>query len=285
MSNKHERVAIENDAFKRRIVDLESDARRHKATLQSISDAAITEHNRAEEDLHASREQLRALAARLLVVREEERSHIAREIHDLLAQDLTRLKIDMVWLQGQLIRAGTVAVPSALNARITEMGQIADAAIHCVQKIATELRPAVLDSLGLCATVEWQARDFQDHTGIECHASVPEGDLPVGRDCATAAFRVLQESLTNVQRHAKATRVDILLREDAGRLLLRVHDDGCGIESAALKSPMSIGLTGMRERALLLGGQLDIQGSPGTGTTVEVRLPLSNTETPSEAGS
>ena len=238
---------------------------------------------RAEEELHTSREQLRALATRLLVVREEERTRIAREIHDLLAQDLTRLKIDLVWLQGQLIKTGTVTPSSGLNARVAEMGKMADAAIHSVQRIATELRPAVLDSLGLCAAVEWQARDFQDHTGISCHASVPEGELPIDRHCATAAFRVVQESLTNVQRHAKATRVDILLREEAGRLLLRVQDNGCGIESAALKSPMSIGLTGMRERALLLGGQLHIQGSPKTGTTVELRLPLSNTGSPSEA--
>lgn len=169
-------------------------------------------------------------------------------------------------------------MPGTLAARVTEMVQTADAAIQCVQRIATELRPAMLDSLGLCAAVEWQARDFQDHSQIQCHASVPEGELPVDRDSATAAFRILQESLTNVQRHTKATRVDVFLRQEAGLLLLVVHDNGSGIESAALKSPMSIGLTGMRERALLLGGQLDIRSLPGAGTTVEVRLPLSKTE-------
>ena len=242
----------------------------------------VTEQRSAEEELISSREQLRALAARLLVVREEERTFIARQVHDLLAQDLTRLKIDLAWLRGRLARNGTIAM-QGLDARVAEMGQRADAAIHCVQKIATELRPALLDSLGLCAVVEWQAHDFQNHSGIQCRASVPEEEPLVDRDSATAAFRILQESLTNVQRHANATRVDVLLRCEADRLLLRVQDNGSGIESAALRSPMSIGLTGMRERALLLGGQLDIHGLPGAGTTVEFRLPLSRTENPQEA--
>ena len=161
------------------------------------------------------------------------------------------------------------------------MTGIADAAIESVQRIATELRPAVLDSLGLSAAVEWQAHDFQARSGIACHADAPEDELPVDRDSATAAFRILQESLTNVLRHAKATRVDILLEQDADRLVLRVQDNGCGMRSETLNDPMSIGLAGMRERALLLGGQLEIRSQPGSGTTVDVRLPLAKGE---EAG-
>ena len=143
-----------------------------------------------------------------------------------------------------------------------------------MQTIAAELRPAVLDSLGLCAAVEWQSRDFQARTGIACRADVSDAELPVDRRCATAAFRILQESLTNVLRHARARRVDVALRQEGDRLALRIQDDGCGLPPEALESPMSIGLAGMRERALLLGGQFELRSRPGAGTTVEVRLPL-----------
>jgi len=238
----------------------------------------IAERKRAEEGLRASEEKLRALAARLQAAREEERISLAREIHDVLAQELARLKIDLVWLHGRLTKPGKAAAPEAMGARVSAMSQMADEAIQSVQRIATGLRPAVLDSLGLCAAVEWQARDFRAHTRIPCHATVPEEEQPVDRDLATAMFRILQESLTNVQRHAQATRVDILLREEAGQLVLRVQDNGCGIGSETLSSPLSIGLTGMRERALLMGGQFEIRSQPGSGTTIEVRLPLSKNE-------
>ncbi|MFA6293426.1 MAG: sensor histidine kinase [Victivallales bacterium] len=236
----------------------------------------ITDRKRAEEELQVSHDQLRALAARLQTVREEERTRVARDIHDVLAQELTRLKIDLVWLQGRLLKSGKAAAPEALAVRVGEMTRMADAAIHCVQRIATGLRPAVLDSLGLSAAVEWQSRDFQDHSGIQCNANVSAEELPVESDVATAVFRILQESLTNVQRHANATRVDIVLREESGQLLLRVQDNGCGIPATALGNPMSIGLTGMKERALLLGGHFEIWSRPESGTAVEVRLPLEN---------
>jgi len=248
---------------------------RHGLPRTSMVIRDVSERRVAEEELRASCEQLRALAASLQAVREEERTHVAREIHDVLAQELTRLKIDLVWLERRLAKPGKAAAPEALAARVSEMSQMVDAAIHSVQRIATGLRPAVLDSLGLCATVEWQARDFQDRTGIPCLASVPKKGLAVDRDTATATFRILQESLTNVLRHAQATRVEILLRQEAGQLILRISDNGRGIPTETLSSPLSIGLAGMRERALLLNGQFKIRSRPGSGTTLEVRLPLS----------
>jgi signal transduction histidine kinase len=251
-------------AIERTLEQLETE-RRLKET-----ERLLREH---DEALIASREQLQIFAERLLIVPEQERARIAREIHDLLAQDLIRLKIDLVWLSGQL--AKMTPIPVLLKERIVEMVQIADGAITCVQKIATELRPAVLDSLGLSAAVEWQAREFQERTGIRCLAKVPEEDLSVERDSAVAIFRILQESLTNVRRHANATKVNVLLRQKAGYLFLRVEDNGVGIPAVALNDPLSIGLTGMRERAALLGGRIEIKGTPGAGTTVETRLPLS----------
>jgi signal transduction histidine kinase len=238
----------------------------------------ITVRKQTEGELRASREQLRALAARLQAVREEERTRLAREIHDVLAQELTRLKIDLVWLRNRLAKPVPAAAAGSLAARVTEMSQMADTAIHAVQRIATELRPAVLDSLGLSAAVEWQVRDFQAHAKIPCHASVAEEEQPVGRATATAAFRILQESLTNVLRHAQATRVEVALRQEAGQCVLTVADNGRGIRPEVLTDPLSIGLAGMRERAGLLGGQLAIRSQPGAGTTIEVRLPLANGE-------
>ncbi len=225
-------------------------------------------------ELRVSQENLRALAARLLVVREEERTHLAREIHDVLAQDLTRLKIDLVWLQHRVTKLGKGSARGRLAARVAEMNQMAARVLHCVQRIATGLRPVVLDSLGLCAAVEWQARDFQDHSGVQCHASVPADELTVGHDAATAVFRILQECLTNVQRHAHATNVEVSLRQEAGQLLLRVEDNGRGIRVKQLRDPRSIGLVGMRERALLLGGKLEIRSHPGAGTVIEMRVPV-----------
>ncbi|MCC6821569.1 MAG: sensor histidine kinase, partial [Verrucomicrobia subdivision 3 bacterium] len=170
-----------------------------------------------------------------------------------------------------------------LRERLTVMTAVTDTAIQSVQKIATELRPVVLDSLGLCAAVDWQARDFQARTGIVCVATVPEQDAPADRDRATAMFRVLQESLTNVLRHAQATRVEVRLCTEAGQLILRVQDNGCGIPPVKLRHPKSIGLAGMRERALLLHGQLEIQSPPGAGTPIEMRLPMVPPTKPPEA--
>ena len=232
-----------------------------------------TERQQAEEALLLSRQQLRALSAHLETLREEERTRVAREIHDVLAQELTRLKMDVVWLNRRLGRPLDADQLMTVQERLVVMTTMTDAAIQAVQKIATELRPVVLDSLGLCAAVEWQARDFQTRTGIACAATVPEQDLPLDRDRATAVFRIVQESLTNVLRHAQATQVEILLRPEADQLVLRIQDNGCGIPPETLSDPRSIGLAGMRERALFLDGQLDIRSQPGAGTTIEMRLP------------
>jgi signal transduction histidine kinase len=214
------------------------------------------------------------LSARLETLREEERTRVAREIHDVLAQELTRLKMDVVWLSRRLARPWDADQLIAVQERLVVMTAVTDTAIQAVQKIATELRPVVLDSLGLCAAVEWQARDFQTRTGIACAATVPERDVPLDRDRSTAVFRIVQESLTNVLRHAQASQVEILLRLEAGQLLLRIQDNGSGISPETLSDPRSIGLAGMRERALFLRGHLDIRSQPGAGTTIEMRLPL-----------
>ncbi|HSB72803.1 MAG TPA: PAS domain S-box protein, partial [Candidatus Methylomirabilis sp.] len=229
----------------------------------------ITERKQAEEQLRDSREQLRALAARLQSVREDERTRIAREIHDKLGQALTALKLDLAWIAPRL----PVDRPALLEKARALLGLL-DAAIQSVRRIATELRPGVLDDLGLVAAIEWQAQEFQSRTGITCEFSSGQADLALPPEVGTAVFRICQETLTNVARHAHATQVRIGLEADGGQLVLTVADNGRGITEQELANRTSLGLLGMRERALLLGGQVGIAGRPGGGTTVTVRIPL-----------
>jgi PAS domain S-box-containing protein len=224
-------------------------------------------------DSHVAREQARALAARLQQVREEERTRIAREIHDVLAQDLTRLKIDLIWLLGRLGRPVPPETAGLLAERVSGMSALADSTIRSVQRIATELRPVVLDSLGFCAAVEWQGIDLEARTAIRCRVQVPAEEPRISREVATEAFRIVQEALTNVVRHADASRVDITVEESASRMCLTIHDNGRGIPPEMLADPRSIGLAGMRERAMLVGGELLIAGH-ADGTTISVQLPL-----------
>ena len=245
--------------------------------VNSALEQRLAELKQAQEALSGSRQQLRSLAAGLEAVREEERTRLAREIHDVLAQDLTLLKLDLAWLDRRLAQPLEAIQPAPLHKKLGGMTHMADKLIQSVQRIATELRPAVLDSLGLSAAIEWQIKDFAARTGIQFKTSLPDGPLDLGREPSTALFRILQESLTNVARHAAATAVETSLQWQPGQIVLRVKDNGRGIPAAKLEDPRSVGLVGMRERALLLGGQCEISVRPGEGTTIEVRLPLPST--------
>jgi PAS domain S-box-containing protein len=228
----------------------------------------ITERRRAEEERQRSLEQLRALAAQQQSVREEERKRLAREIHDQLGQALTAIKIDLSFLLREL-PAGEKP-PAKRTASIL---QLVDEAIRAVRRISTELRPGILDDLGLVATLEWAGEDFQARTGTRCRLDLPREDIAVDPERATAIFRILQETLTNVARHADASQVEVRLAKEDGDLTLEVHDNGKGIPEDKLSNGESLGILGMRERALLLGGEIIISGAPGQGTIVRVRIP------------
>lgn len=234
----------------------------------------ITERKRAEEQLLESRKQLRALAGRLQTVREEERARLAREIHDVLAQELTLLELDCQWLRHRLSQPVDEEGRRALKEETDKMVEVIDRAMESVQRVATELRPVVLDTLGLCAAIEWLAKDFQGRAQIACQAVVPDMPLALDPERSTALFRIFQEGLANVARHAAATQVQARLERQPGEIVLTVRDNGCGIPAPRLEDPLSVGLRGMRERALLLGGHCQISSVPGQGTTIEVRLPL-----------
>lgn len=225
------------------------------------------------QDHAASLSDLRALTGRLQSVREEERSRIARQIHDELGQALTALKMDLAWLQDRLARVSHRPWIAPLLDKARSMSELIDATVQRVRRIATELRPGVLDNLGLAAAVEWQAQDFENHSGIRCLVVANPEDLELDRDRSTAAFRILQEALTNVARHAGASEVSISLQKDAATVILEVSDDGRGIGDQDSKRVCSLGILGMRERAALVGGQLEVIRLGERGTRVTLRMP------------
>ena len=166
----------------------------------------------------------------------------------------------------------------ALIERATRMSKTLDETVHTVRRISAELRPAVLDDLGLAAAIEWQARDFQARSGVSCMVRLPENDLQLSRDQATALFRIFQESLTNVARHAQATKLWVNLSEEEGAVVLEVEDNGVGISAERLAERRSLGLLGMRERVAVFGGEIEFAGAPGQGTAVVVRMPVLGTK-------
>jgi two-component system, NarL family, sensor histidine kinase UhpB len=225
---------------------------------------------RARADAEAARDQLRALAARLSDVREDERREIARELHDQVGQALTALKLDL----GSLAASLDGAAAEAARARLAAMDALVDATLDTTRRLSTSLRPAILDDLGLPAAIRWQARELAQRAGVACDARVPEGGPAVPPAAALALFRILQEALTNVTRHAAARAVRVELRVEGEQATLTVADDGRGFPADALARPTSLGLVGMRERALALGGDVTIEGAAGRGTTVTARVPL-----------
>ena len=226
----------------------------------------IAERRRAEERLRDSEARLRALAAHLQSVREEERASIAREIHDELGQVLTGLKMDVTWLAARLSDPALVGKTEAMSALV-------ESTIRAVRRIATGLRPEVLDDMGLVAGIDWQAKEFQKRTGIRCRVKLPAEGTPFGAEQSLATFRIFQEILTNVARHSQATRLDVELSVADGRLRLAVSDNGIGMPGAQADGRRSLGLLGMQERALRLGGEVSIVGAPGKGTRVTLALP------------
>jgi PAS domain S-box-containing protein len=222
-------------------------------------------------ELALSQEQLRALTTHLESVREEERARIAREVHDELGQALTALNMDLAWLRKRLPSAAALA---PLREKAAAMSALIAETIDSVRKIASALRPSMLDQLGLAAAIEWQAAEFQQRSGIACRLLMDPQDIVLDRQLSIALFRILQEALTNVVRHAAATQVVITLDKTDTEVRLAVEDNGKGITEDVQTAPGSFGILGMRERALALGGALQIGSKDGTGTTVSVWVPL-----------
>lgn len=211
-------------------------------------------------------EQLRALTARAEAIREDERTAIARDIHDQLGQALTALKLDLGWL-GRRLDAGE------LHAKVDEMARATDEIIRTVRRISADLRPGVLDDIGLQAAIEWQAEEFEQRSGMRCRVRAEIGDLRLDRELATTVFRIFQESLTNVARHAGAREVDVTLVLDHGQIRLEIADDGVGIPEVGPRNS-TLGILGMGERARRLGGACTVKRRAPHGTVVTLVVPL-----------
>jgi PAS domain S-box-containing protein len=232
----------------------------------------ITRRKQAEEQLRGTSEDLRALSENILSAREQEGARIAREIHDELGSALTSLKWDLEWIDKEISTASHQSEFSPLRKRIEEMMRLMDTTINVVRRIASDLRPSVLDDLGLGEALKWQAQQFQERTGITCNCDGSLQDLVLTQEQSTAVFRIFQEALTNTLRHAQATHVRFVMQEDEDEFRLTITDNGRGITNEEKSGQRSLGILGMRERAYLIGGTVDISGSKGKGTVVTVRV-------------
>ena len=233
----------------------------------------ITERKQFEEELKSSREKLRNLSMYLQSAKEKERIMIAREIHDELGQILTALKMDLSWLGDKLPED-----QEPLLEKMNSMLKLLNNAIHSVKRICTELRPSILDDLGFIAALEWQAEEFQKRTDIRCELTVNTRSIILNQDYSIALFRIFQESLTNIARHAGATKVKITLKKDSCQLVLNMSDNGKGITEKQISNPDSFGLIGMQERVYFMQGEFKIIGRRNKGTTVIIRIPLTKME-------
>ena len=230
----------------------------------------ITDRKRAEEGLRRSRETLRSFSGRLQSLLEEERTRISREIHDELGQSLAALKLDLSMIRRKILSEGL----AEQSGKVHEAELAVIRIIRTVRKIATELRPGILDELGIVAAIEWVAKDFQRRAGIICEVSGRGADQVSDPVLSTAIFRIVQEALTNVSRYSAASKVKVRLVRKGDTLIVDVRDNGIGIMEGKIIDPKSLGLIGIRERVLLLGGEALISGKPGEGTLVRVILPI-----------
>ncbi len=229
---------------------------------------SLKQQKQAEAALRESRDSLRELSSALQSIREAEKTRIARELHDELGQALTALKMDAAAIADELLPSQTTAAR-----RTQDMKQLIDVTVRAVRRIATDLRPVMLDNLGLVPTLEWLTQDFSVRSGILVELAIPDEDLGANGDAATAVFRIVQEALTNVARHAQATQARIEVLRSAGNVHVRVCDNGVGLRDVTAREGRALGVLGMRERAYVLGGSFTITSNPGAGTTVEATIP------------
>lgn len=259
------KVAVFIDLFRLR------EALREQTDQLSAANARLRQE--AEERQRVT-EQLHQLTARLQSAREEERISVARAIHDELGQILTAVGMDLHLLERDLSEPNKPYKTEDFIASIRVTRQLVDDSIEKMREIIRELRPEILDHLGIKEAIEWQAQEFQSRSGIECQCSIMGESFALDRDRSIAVFRVLQEALTNVARHAQATRVEIRLSKQDDQVMLQVCDNGRGIAPAELSNPMSFGILGMRERALAFGGHIDLHSEEGKGTNLIARIPV-----------
>jgi|ETN07SMinimDraft_1059922.scaffolds.fasta_scaffold16181_2 signal transduction histidine kinase len=229
----------------------------------------IEEHERTQQNLINSKEKFRKLSNQIQAIREEEKSRIAREVHDQLGQALTALKIDTIQMEKKI----PTDLPD-LRSQAKSMTKVVDDTIKNVQQIAMELRPPVLDAFGICEAIAWQAGEYKAKLGLHFDLNCLQEHIDLEKGLQTALFRIFQESVTNIVRHAKATEIQVSMNYDNGKLIFEIVDNGIGIKKEAIDSSESLGLVGMKERVHSWSGEVDFEGSTGKGTKVTITIPL-----------
>jgi signal transduction histidine kinase len=264
--------------------EVEEELERHKNSLEKLVESRtydltninnhlkkeIEEHKSTQQILIDSKEKFRRLSNQIQSIREDEKSRIAKEVHDQLGQTLTALKIDIAQLEKNI-----PSELSELKARTSSITNIVDETIKNVQQISMELRPPILDAFGICEAISWQANEYNKKLGMQFDLNCLQEHIDLEKDLQTALFRIFQESMTNVIRHANATQVQVGMNYDNKNLIFEVADNGIGLNKEDVESPESLGLIGMRERVYPWGGQVEFKGLPGKGTKIIITIPLS----------
>ncbi len=247
---------------------------RREKQREKLEDDISASNKLSEEKITETNKSLHALAAHLQTIREEERTMISREIHDQLGQELTALKMDIAFLSKKIEKAKTEPDWDEIQNGLRSMSDITDHTINSVRRIARELRPDILDKLGLKEAIEWHAEDFTNRTGIDCVFSTSSVEFDFSRDLDTTIFRIVQESLTNVARHSGAARSKIGLKLDEKFIYLTIEDNGRGITDEQIENNKSLGLVGIKERVYSVNGKLSITGTKEEGTKLNIIIPI-----------
>ena len=229
----------------------------------------ISDRKKAEEELKQSYKQIRQLTEHLQNIREEERTGIAREIHDELGQHLTVMKMDASWLNKRLISSED----NAIKEKLRDLLKLMDNTVKTIRRISSELRPSILDDMGLAAAMEWHLKEFEKRSSIKTHSILPKAEMILSDTVKTGLFRIFQESLTNVLRHAEAENINVSLQQKNGNLVLSIEDDGKGFEKGKAEEKKTLGILGMKERSFMMGGSYEISSASGKGTLVVVSVP------------
>lgn len=271
MSDEHIALSALREGAQDYLIKGESSSKELNKVIRFSTErqSIITRLNKSNTELTTTKQELRNLASHLQKIREEERTAIAREIHDELGQQLTGLKMDVAWIKKKIDPKG-----GEIAEKFADINETIDNTVKTVRKIAYELRPGILDDLGLNAAMEWQSNEFQKRTGIHSLFHSEIDDEKLNKEKVTSIFRIYQEALTNVIRHAQATEVNSTLTSDGENYLLHIHDNGIGFTQNDIENKKTLGLLGMRERSRMISGYLKIESVPQNGTTVILKVPV-----------
>ena len=271
--DRYECMCIKKNGEQFPIINVVTEVNLEDGIAQLAFAADITDRKKAEDAINESRIQLKSFAEHLQTVREEERIYISRELHDNLGQSLTALKIELFRTMKKITEEYKYNLPESIVKQIQSTITLVDGIIQSTRNIARNLRPVILDDIGLLAAIEWQTGEFEKRSGIKCKLITTLKEIPMEKVHSIGVFRIIQEALTNVMRHSRADSVSIKIGENGNNTLLRISDNGCGINESDINNANTMGIIGMRERAQVFGGEINIKGRKDKGTEIILKIP------------